>query len=153
MKRFTLWMTLLAALISGCTQTRLQSRSDCPLQSEVVARKPVASDSVELDQRQGKIEDDSVVHANGQKSTSSGWMQTSAQVIAEPNSLPPVPAAQVEYSSSGLSTLDSFEQLAISSNPTLTELQARVDAANGRWLQVGLYPNPEIAYSAQEVGN
>lgn len=41
----------------------------------------------------------------------------------------------------------------MSSNPTLSELQAKVDAANGRWLQVGLYPNPEIAYSAQEIGN
>jgi len=153
MKRFTCWMILFAALISGCAQTRLQSRNENPRQSEVVARKPVASDSVEPEQMQGKTEDDSVVQADGRKPTSSGWKQTSAQVIAEPNPLPPAPASEIEHFESGLSTLDSFEQLAMSSNPTLTELQARVDAANGRWLQVGLYPNPQIAYTGPEIGN
>lgn len=50
-------------------------------------------------------------------------------------------------------TLDALEQLALSSNPTLIEFQARVDAANGRWLQVGLKPNPVASISAQEIGN
>lgn len=63
----------------------------------------------------------------------------------------PLPAPAADESAS--ITLDSLEQLALSTNPTLTQLQARIDAANGRWLQVGLYPNPEIAYSAPEIGN
>lgn len=50
-------------------------------------------------------------------------------------------------------TLELLEQLALSSNPTLLEFQARVDAANGRWLQVGLKPNPVASISAQEIGN
>lgn len=153
MTRFTCWMTLFAALVSGCAQTRLQSRSEVPLPSEEVARKPVASATAEPNQSPGTTNIASVVHADGQKPTSSELKQVSAQVTAEPNPLPPAPAAQINDSGGGLSTLDSFEQLAMSSNPTLTELQARVDAANGRWLQVGLYPNPEIAYSAQEIGN
>ena len=33
------------------------------------------------------------------------------------------------------------------------ELQAKVDAANGRWLQVGLKPNPVANVSSQEMGN
>lgn len=41
----------------------------------------------------------------------------------------------------------------MSTNPTLTELQARVDAANGRWVQVGLKPNPVAGVSGQEIGN
>lgn len=152
MKRFACCMTLLAALVSGCAQTRFQSRSESPLKTEVVARKPVSSEP-EPELRDGSDEPDLIVHAGGSKPSTSGWQPTSAQVTAEPKPLPPAPAAQIESSGNGLSTLDSFEQLAMSSNPTLSELQARVDAANGRWLQVGLYPNPEIAYSGQEVGN
>lgn len=50
-------------------------------------------------------------------------------------------------------TLQSLEELALSSNPTLMELQAKVDAASGRWLQVGLNPNPVASISVQEIGN
>lgn len=50
-------------------------------------------------------------------------------------------------------TLDSLEQLALATNPTLAELQANIDAANGRWLQVGLKPNPVAGLSMQEIGN
>jgi cobalt-zinc-cadmium efflux system outer membrane protein len=50
-------------------------------------------------------------------------------------------------------TLDSLEQLALASNPSLAELQASIDAANGRWLQVGLKPNPVAGLSIQEIGN
>jgi outer membrane protein, heavy metal efflux system len=50
-------------------------------------------------------------------------------------------------------TLNSLEQIALSNNPTLVERRARVDAASGRWLQVGLKPNPQIGYTAPEIGN
>lgn len=152
MERFGCCMILLAALVSGCAQTRLQTRSECPVKTDVVARKPATSEP-DLDQRERSEEPALIVHAEGQKSSSSDWQPTSAVETAAPKPLPPAPAAQIEGSGNGLSTLDSFELLAMSSNPTLTQLQAGVDAANGRWLQVGLYPNPEIAYSAQEVGN
>jgi cobalt-zinc-cadmium efflux system outer membrane protein len=50
-------------------------------------------------------------------------------------------------------SLVALEQLALSVNPTILEMQARVDAANGRWRQVGLRPNPKATFSLQEVGN
>lgn len=50
-------------------------------------------------------------------------------------------------------SLESLETLALQSNPTLAELQARIDAANGRWQQVGLKPNPNFGVSGQEIGN
>ncbi len=53
----------------------------------------------------------------------------------------------------GLSTLESFESLAISANPTIALHQARVDAAQGRRLQVGLRPNPFAGLTGQEIGN
>lgn len=67
------------------------------------------------------------------------------------DSLLPAPAAAI--SDAAGTTLDSLEQLALSSNPTLVEMQARVDAANGRWVQVGLNPNPVAGVSSQEIGN
>jgi len=50
-------------------------------------------------------------------------------------------------------TLADFEQMALENNPTLAEASARAEAARGRWLQAGLYPNPVIGYSAEEMGD
>lgn len=50
-------------------------------------------------------------------------------------------------------TLESLEQMALTSNPSLAQLHAKVRAARGRWTQVGLRPNPVGGYSAQEIGN
>lgn len=50
-------------------------------------------------------------------------------------------------------TLREFESLALLSNPSLGESQARVDALRGKWVQVGLAPNPTAGYAASEVGN
>ena len=150
MKRFVFWMFVFSPLVSGCAQGRFQTRSECPLQSEAAddvvqtANRPVSLD---------KSDAGAIVHANGESRTASGWQQTSAQSLDEPNALPLAPATEAVSDDAGLATLASFEQLAMSFNPTLTELQARVDAANGRWLQVGLYPNPVAGVSGQEIGN
>lgn len=65
------------------------------------------------------------------------------------SSTPPTTTTAID----GWLTLDSLEQIALSNNPTLVESRARVDAASGRWLQVGLKPNPQIGYTAPEIGN
>ncbi len=44
-----------------------------------------------------------------------------------------------------------FEQLALRHNPTLAELQAKVDALHGKWIQVGLRPNTHIGFSGQQL--
>ena len=49
--------------------------------------------------------------------------------------------------------LEQFEQMAEQSNPALAEAAARIDAARGNWLQVGLRPNPTIGYSGQQLGS
>lgn len=74
--------------------------------------------------------------------TASGWRPTHSsativQVVSEADAL----------------TLGDFEELALSGSPTLLELQAQVDAAEGRWTQVGLSPNPRAGVAAQEIGN
>ncbi|MCH8830362.1 MAG: TolC family protein [Planctomycetes bacterium] len=50
-------------------------------------------------------------------------------------------------------TLDAVERLAIQSNPTLALAEANIGAADGRWMQAGLYPNPKVGYQGNEIGN
>ncbi|HND55654.1 MAG TPA: TolC family protein, partial [Pirellulaceae bacterium] len=50
-------------------------------------------------------------------------------------------------------TLAEAEQTALSYHPGLSEFQARVDAARGKWLQAGLLPNPIAGYSGQQIGS
>ncbi|MEQ8835337.1 MAG: TolC family protein, partial [Lacipirellulaceae bacterium] len=55
-------------------------------------------------------------------------------------------------SDSGL-TLPVLEELAFSSNPSVTQAEARVQALRGKLVQVGLPPNPTVGYVAGEIGN
>jgi len=45
-----------------------------------------------------------------------------------------------------------FEQLALENNPTLAVAWARINAARGRQIQSGLYPNPTVGYVAEDIG-
>lgn len=57
-----------------------------------------------------------------------------------------------ESSKSGIG-LAELEALAFQSNPTLSQAVARMEAARGRQVQAGLYPNPVVGYHATEIGN
>ena len=50
-------------------------------------------------------------------------------------------------------TLADLEGIAFQSNPTLAAATARWQAAQGREVQAGLYPNPVIGYHATEISN
>jgi cobalt-zinc-cadmium efflux system outer membrane protein len=50
-------------------------------------------------------------------------------------------------------SLVDFEAFAFQSNPTLAAAAARLEAARGRQVQAGLYPNPIAGYHATEIGN
>ena len=50
-------------------------------------------------------------------------------------------------------TLAELEAMAERCNPTLAQAAARVRAAQGQCLQVGLYPNPVVGYLGSEIGN
>jgi cobalt-zinc-cadmium efflux system outer membrane protein len=49
-------------------------------------------------------------------------------------------------------TLAELEQLALQRNPTFVQAAANVEAAKGRQLQSGLYPNPTVGYNAEQLG-
>jgi cobalt-zinc-cadmium efflux system outer membrane protein len=120
-------------LIAGCAQTRVASRATTTADRTVA---DIATESDSVDTGSNLVSD-----AGGSVEHTANWQPTSVDE--------PAPAV----AEAGAVTLDSLEQLALATNPTLTELQAKVDAANGRWLQVGLKPNPVLAYSGQEIGN
>jgi cobalt-zinc-cadmium efflux system outer membrane protein len=48
-------------------------------------------------------------------------------------------------------TLEDLEQLALKHNPTLAQVADAIQAAKGRKLQAGLYPNPVVGYDGDEI--
>ena len=56
-----------------------------------------------------------------------------------------------EKSAGALMTLEQFEKIARESNPTLRQAAAEIRAANARRQQAGLYPNPTVGYTADEI--
>ena len=50
-----------------------------------------------------------------------------------------------------LFTLDQAQSLAADSNPTLRQAEAEIRAAKARHQQAGLYPNPIVGYSGDEI--
>ena len=47
--------------------------------------------------------------------------------------------------------LDELEQLALKNNPTLAQAAAEIGAAKGRRSQSGLWPNPTVGYTGEEI--
>lgn len=50
-------------------------------------------------------------------------------------------------------TLAEAEESAVHNNPAVAEAAARVEALRGKWLQVGMKPNPSVGYSGQQLGS
>ena len=64
----------------------------------------------------------------------------------------PLPLPSPEQVQGTLSLAD-IEEIAQIHNPTLAQAQAAIAGAEGRYIQGGLYPNPQVGYQASEVGN
>ena len=56
-----------------------------------------------------------------------------------------------ENAKSPLFTLDQAQKLAADFNPTLRQAEAEIRAAKARQLQSGLYPNPTVGYTGDEI--
>lgn len=69
---------------------------------------------------------------------------------AEEEMIPPLPW---QMSVAAPLTLADLERIATESNPTLIQARMAVRAAEGSYLQAGLYPNPTLEYIADEIGN
>jgi outer membrane protein, heavy metal efflux system len=67
--------------------------------------------------------------------------------------LPTVKSARAVAQTQGepLIRLADLEQMALQGNPTLAQAEAAVRAAEGRRVQAGLFPNPIMGYSGEEL--
>src|SRR3990172_8094233 len=72
------------------------------------------------------------------------------RVLAPGPVSPPAPAGQPSALGMALAEL---EEMALQRNPTLAQAAARVEAARGNYVQVGLHPNPVAGYIGAEMGN
>ena len=59
-------------------------------------------------------------------------------------------ANQMSPESPGV-TLEELQQMALTNNPTLRQARAGVRAAAGRTRQAGLWPNPTVGYTGEEI--
>jgi cobalt-zinc-cadmium efflux system outer membrane protein len=66
------------------------------------------------------------------------------EAIPSPGDLEPI--------SSAAWTLEDLIQIALQGNPTLVKAAAAVQAAEGRYVQQGLYPNPTVGYLGGDIG-
>lgn len=75
--------------------------------------------------------------------------QASYQNPAEPGGpVRPDPTPPVEPV-----TVGDFVQLAVERNPRLARANLAIEAARGKYLQAGLYPNPDVAINWDELGD
>jgi outer membrane protein, heavy metal efflux system len=56
-----------------------------------------------------------------------------------------------ERAQGGLITLEQVQKIASESNPTLRQAEAEIRAAKARQQQAGLYPNPTLGYTGDEI--
>jgi cobalt-zinc-cadmium efflux system outer membrane protein len=67
------------------------------------------------------------------------------QVVSQPKA-----AAPPETNQAGL-RLETLEQMALASNPTMAQVQANLRVVAGLTKQAGLYPNPTVGYYGDEI--
>ena len=134
-------LSALLPVLAGCSAT--------PLQLDVFASrrhgdlKPV--DAVADHQA---VSVNEPISADQEKPAAAGEM--SAPSAPAPSA--PAPMPMVEPRAAALSLTD-LEGIAVQNNPTLAAAVARIQSAQGRRVQAGLYPNPVVGYHATEVGN
>src|SRR5258706_9109692 len=56
-----------------------------------------------------------------------------------------------ENAKGSLITLEQVQKIAIESNPTLRQAEAEIRASKARQQQSGLYPNPTVGYTGDEI--
>lgn len=64
----------------------------------------------------------------------------------------PMPLPPVESELANVITLSEAEAMALAFHPAMREASGQTQAARGKWLQVGLRPNPQLGYLGEEIG-
>ncbi|MCI0684901.1 MAG: TolC family protein [Gemmataceae bacterium] len=77
------------------------------------------------------------------------WLASTALLAAQPA---PVAAPRAAPTAGQGYALDDLVRAALAQHPALTQAQLEIEAAEGRALQAGKYPNPTVAIGADEIG-
>jgi cobalt-zinc-cadmium efflux system outer membrane protein len=128
-----------------------------PPESEVRQLPPVAAPSAPIAQASSV----SVSQFSFPPIQTPGFVNAASASSSLPTAFPPAPTENTAElivpgalaPSAQQFHLPDLEQIALANNPTLARANARVQAAQGNWLQVGLYPNPTGGYSTAEIGD
>ncbi|MEM9410525.1 MAG: TolC family protein [Planctomycetota bacterium] len=70
--------------------------------------------------------------------------------IGDATSTPITPMAELQDEQT-IGTLTEILDLAIAINPAIAEAEAELESLRGKWLQIGLYPNPVAGINGQDV--
>lgn len=80
---------------------------------------------------------------NGLLAAQDGVDLRSTQLVATPEVIDSQPALDLAL----------LQTIALANNPSLREAAAQVESARGRWRQAGLWANPTVGYSGQQLGS
>lgn len=73
--------------------------------------------------------------------------------VCDEISMPPIDGELLPLGEDSKLSLVELEQMGLANNPAIGQAAAHVTALRGRWVQVGLPPNPSVGYMAGEIGN
>lgn len=79
-----------------------------------------------------------------------GWMLTMLLFMADGRAQGPLPSPPEPHARL---SLDDLTKMALQQNPRLQRLAFTIEAARGRAVQAGLYPNPQLSVSGEELGS
>src|SRR6266576_439018 len=136
------------------TMNRRKRETDLTLSSPRTQRAQRRGDAMRTSVRRGTMMIASVLAAAG------GARAQEMQMPAQEHHRMEMPPVKPEYPRMGraqenakgaLITLEQAQKIASESNPTLRQAEAEIRAAKARQQQAGLYPNPTVAYTGDEI--
>ena len=135
-------MTLLALLATGCA-SGAKPRA-VPMTVQAPAQAAAAGERVVPVAYEGGESETVATPALAQPPL----IESPAGAANQPRRLPASEASPVV----GL-TLEWCESLAAAHSPSVAAAEARIRALHGKWVQVGLKPNPTVGYASEEIGD
>jgi cobalt-zinc-cadmium efflux system outer membrane protein len=88
-----------------------------------------------------------------QRSTQAAPKSVSSIVQSPAPTILPISASQPVPGNTAPSGIDEFVRFALEKNPRIAKATFAIDAARGRYIQAGLYPNPELTANWDEIGD
>jgi len=90
-------------------------------------------------------------HSAPAKTPALPWLPPLPSPVPEAPGAEAPPSAPQPYVEEAL-TLEDLNRMALENNPTMVQARMVVRAAEGRYVQAGLYPNPVVGYAGGDMG-